>query len=205
MSPTPIDQQNADKLQKLYAERAEITSGVKVLLSFGARQGGYKYAISLRRFINRSMGWDDDSTNVYIDSEALEKHPFTKPGSGGLNPIWDNIYWTCINQCKVMVFLVTKPWLDSPNCRQEIEWWKINKGSVPVICLMFKDAADDFKDGTFWESEFREFCSSDADFLLCDTRGHEITKFVTLQPAAFANFASDGAAVLSRIQHYVSG
>lgn len=122
------------------ASGSAVTGATRVLLSFGSAQGGFRYTLALREAIMAAKGWQDPSS-VYVDAISAKPHDLSVVKENRtLNPVWSALYLAAIRCCKAMVFIVTKPWLDSPWCRQELGWWKANKEGTPIFVLMFEDA-----------------------------------------------------------------
>ena len=126
----------------------------KILISFGARAGGFEFALQLRHDIMKKTQKEiyKNPSYVYIDAISLEKDKFTSitwDGNAGIwkmsNNKWDTHYKKAMDECEVMIFLLSKYWLDSKWCRQELEWYKETLKKRPdckTIFVVFNDAKD---------------------------------------------------------------
>ena len=109
----------------------------KIILSFGAQDGGATFAQWLRLKLCERLQLDTGQPEVYLDTIDLRSKggttlALTLPGtkekkhtgghSGGvaaLNPDWNKHYTTAMSEADVMVFVLTREWQKSPNCEQE--------------------------------------------------------------------------------------
>lgn len=150
----------ASVLAKVPLAGSSITGNTRVLLSFGAAENGFEYAIAVRNAIMAKRGWTDKSS-VFVDAISAKEHDFTRiKGNKPLNPVWSALYLGAIRQCEVMIFLVTKAWLNSQWCRQELDWWKKNKEKTPIIVLVFDDAMNHTD-----TSKFADLCIQPEDYI----------------------------------------
>ena len=125
----------------------KITADTKVLLSFGGRNNGFEYTDALRKAIMARKGWDNPYS-VYLDAESAKGHVASYYSSAtndnGVhmfrNPIWYSLYSAAMSYAKAMVFIVTQAWVASDYCQEEFQWWS-ERSDLPVIVLMFQDAA----------------------------------------------------------------
>lgn len=141
----------ASTLAGAAAAGARVTGDTRVLLSFGSAQGGFQYTLALRQAIMEAKGWTHPSS-VYVDAVSAKEHERSRVANDRtLNPVWSALYLSAIRCCKAMVFLVTKPWVDSQWCQQELGWWKRNKEGTPIIVMMFEDARRHGNGGSFAE------------------------------------------------------
>ena len=109
---------------------AEVTNDTKVLMSFGARTGGFEFAMQLRHDIYRKFGVDPAARPgfCYLDGESLRGDPRTtytydarSDNNMMANPEWDENYQAAMDNCKTMVLLITREWLVSKWCWRELD------------------------------------------------------------------------------------
>lgn len=122
-------------------------TNVDVLLSFGGAFGGFEFSWSLLRDIIEKKG-----LSVYLDAISLERNEKTiyqwddKLGIVKMaNSNWNEFYTKAMDKCKYMIFIVTKPWLDSYYCIHEYKMF-LERENIPSkkiikpIFLVFDDA-----------------------------------------------------------------
>jgi hypothetical protein len=127
-------------------------SKTHVLLSFGAINGGFEFAMALRWDIMKKLGkkWEDEPHFVYLDAESLRDDSETKyPWDGKLgiykmsNANWKKHYIDAMIECSHMIFLISEPWLKSKWCWDEYNWYLkvVAEGKlITPIFVIFKDA-----------------------------------------------------------------
>lgn len=122
----------------------------KIVLSFGARDGGALFAQWLREELRRRKGYAAAQNAVYLDTIALQNNVGTKltmrtivetpmrtsrlwnshsmvPTAGGLasmNQAWRWYYKYAVKNAHTMIFMVTKAWSESSYCRDELDIFK---------------------------------------------------------------------------------
>lgn len=150
----------ANVLAKAAVAGSAVTGTTKILLSFGSANNGFQYTIALREAIMERKSWTDKSY-VFVDAVSAKDHKLavTKENRT-LNPVWSSLYLAAIRQCKAMTFIVTKPWLESQWCQQELQWWKRNQERTPIIVLMFADAVSHPT-----SNAFKDLVSDSNDFI----------------------------------------
>ena len=117
------------------ARAAEIASRyglARVVLSFGAADGGAYFGKWLRHQIMQRFGYTEVN-NVYLDTVSLAEVPDTsfkkfadakKPwitGVASMNGGWRAYYRNAIAQCHTMIFVVTPAWSRSVWCAGEFK------------------------------------------------------------------------------------
>jgi hypothetical protein len=105
---------------------AAMTGNTKVLMSWGAADGGFQYAMDLREKLMRLRHWTDPCA-VYLDAKSIRGFPgeYPNPNIQGavLNTHWKEYYQAAMRNAKVMVFIATPAWLASPWCAAEHQWF----------------------------------------------------------------------------------
>lgn len=116
-----------------------------VLISFGAMDGGFELAWAIKKQLDDMMG----ENYVYIDAVSLEKDPNTSYDWNEelaiykmSNPNWEEYFKLTMKSCKTMILMITKPWLKSKWCKQELGWLieELKGRYIKVILLVFDDA-----------------------------------------------------------------
>ncbi len=106
------------------------TEKTRVLMSFGAVDGGFEFGMQLRLDIYQKFGKnaDADPAFCYLDAESLRVDSTTKYTydlkSDKImmeNPDWDKYYESAMKYCKTMILLITKQWLTSKWCWKELD------------------------------------------------------------------------------------
>ena len=107
-----------------------ITGNTQIVLSFGARNGGFELARKIWSSVRERAGDDPyrvffaDKGFVYLDAETLQNEPGTRNENGKvLNDNWQEVYGAAMKKANAILFVVTKEWLDSEWCWQEWEWY----------------------------------------------------------------------------------
>lgn len=124
-SPTLIDPMLIEKAEQL----ARIHGDTRVVLSFGARNGGAYFASWLRWMIMTRKNWKQ-ANHVYLDTECLKFAGDTKievkdaarpwlTGVASMNSGWKEYYRFAVRQARCMIFVATPEWTDSPYCAME--------------------------------------------------------------------------------------
>lgn len=117
----------------------------KVLISFGAMDGGFELAWAVKKQLDDMMG----ENYAYIDAISLENDPNTSYNWNEelaiykmANPNWEAYFRLTMENCKTMVLMITKPWLKSKWCIQELEWLidELKIRNIKVVPVVFKDA-----------------------------------------------------------------
>lgn len=109
------------------------------LLSFGARDESFPF--SKVQDLARRLG-----SSTYVDSERLPDMPgsyrLTGDGEDGksYNVFWQEYYGAAMDRAKVMTFIVTRAWKDSPNCWEEL-YWATTRRSNRANLIVFQDQA----------------------------------------------------------------
>lgn len=117
----------------------------KVLISFGAMDGGFEFAWSIKERIDEIFG----SNTAYIDAVSLENDPNTAYNWNEelaiykmSNPNWEAYFKLTMENCDTMILLITRPWLQSNWCNQELGWLieELKIRNIKVIPVVFEDA-----------------------------------------------------------------
>ncbi|KPY91545.1 Type III effector HopAM1-1 [Pseudomonas syringae pv. tomato] len=129
----------------------KLTDGVKNIVSFGAREGGFELAMQFRHDLYRSQHPDEnsphDAATHYLDAISLQSNKFTKLEKlqhvdvfKMQNPFWDVGYKNGIAHAKKMAFFITPEWLGSDFCKQEFQWLSETKNKdIKSAFVIFKD------------------------------------------------------------------
>ena len=134
----------------------------RVVLSFGAREGGANFARWLRWQIIQQRGYGKPN-NVYLDTVALAEVPETKiavvdprrpwlTGVASYNGGWRAYYRNAILQAHTMIFVGTEPWSNSVYCRGEYDYFvyearrRRTEGRPPLngLVVRFSDCKEPF-------------------------------------------------------------
>jgi hypothetical protein len=129
------------------------TRGTEVLMSFGAKDGGYDLAVDLRQGLMNARGWTEPCA-VYLDgpstttlTEVNKKQIQFDCGES----YWKVLFKAAMLQAKAMVFVVTPQWARSHWCAQEHRWFEdIRRGlnaqqtaiphHLPIVLVGFEEA-----------------------------------------------------------------
>jgi hypothetical protein len=174
---------NDKELAELRAR--ELTKDTRVIVSFGAREGGFELTLQLRldimdRYGRRRIVRDpagkflrfdvSDESFCYLDAVTLADDPKTSHPQVELNygseaapqwrkvdiykmqnPFWDVFYPKAVKNAAVMVFQVTKWWMTSEYCLQELGWFLVEcfnastRGEpTSTILMVFQESKVDF-------------------------------------------------------------
>ncbi|WP_244176291.1 type III effector [Pseudomonas grimontii] len=129
----------------------KLTGGVKNIVSFGAREGGFELAMQFRHDLYRSQNPNEssshDAATHYLDAISLQSNKFTKLEKlqhvdvfKMQNPFWDVGYKNGIAQAEKMAFFITPEWLGSDFCKQEFQWLSETKNkNIQSAFVIFKD------------------------------------------------------------------
>lgn len=118
----------------------------KFLLSFGARDKNFGF--EKIRDLGRKLNF------TYIDSERLPplaasyilEPPTDEPGAKmhPRNSFWMDYYQRAMKEAKLMAFVITEAWIESPNCWEELDWatgnQEFNRKDKPNI-IIFQNQA----------------------------------------------------------------
>lgn len=122
----------ADPHVERMARQLSLAHGpTRVVLSFGAFNGGAYFARWLRWQIMQRRGWSRINS-VYLDTEALKLVPDTKievkdnsrpwlTGIASMNGGWHGYYRYAMSEAHTMLFALTREWMASQWCRQEAD------------------------------------------------------------------------------------
>ena len=122
---------------------------VDVVISFGARNGGFELAWDIRnRILQYTYGihlTDAWETPVYLDALSLRYDPGTtydwNPVLGiyqMLNPAWEAFYRQAMAQCKYMIFIITPEWCESRWCWMEYDLYiSLFRNRIEPIFVVF--------------------------------------------------------------------
>lgn len=132
-----------------------MSSGAEIIMSFGARDGGFDFAERLREDLYAALfGHRPEKNRVraYLDYHSLQEHPATRyPWHAGAkkgfmeNPFWDIAYRNGVENAKIMIFNISSEWLRSAYCYEEFEWFREKKKkdvSFPGLFLFNKEAQE---------------------------------------------------------------
>ena len=138
----------------------------RVLISFGAIKGGFEFTMQLRRDIYRKFGVDPDRNPLfcYLDAESLRTDKSTKfrydaPSDTTFmkNGRWAEHYGTAMSQCSTMIVLLTKEWLTSHWCLEELALLVSESKKRPglrCILVTWPDVNEVMKQGTWKTRQF---------------------------------------------------
>lgn len=122
---------------------------VDVLISFGGAMGGFEFAWDLLRGIveERKMTAYLDAISLEHDENIVYRWDKTLGVYKMSNPNWDTFYSDAMDNCKYMIFIITKPWLHSYYCLHEFKMFleRVNnpKHLITPIFVIFKEAMDE--------------------------------------------------------------
>lgn len=153
---------------KMIETALEMSSGSEVIMSFGARDGGFDFAESLRDRIYQEVfqqNKDKDKTRAYLDYYSLQEHPATRypwnsdTKKGNMqNPFWDIAYKNGLDNAKIMIFNISLEWLRSNYCYEEFEWF-----------LQRKKRDSNFRGVFLFNLEAQDFMASEGRAFLVET------------------------------------
>ena len=120
----PINRTNPYRLHDKLIIPSEYTKNTKVVLSFGAADGGYELAKDLRERLMHMGGWDDPCA-VYLDGESNNSLDDFNKDQIALDcgeAYWMALFKQAMRQAQAMVFIVTPQWNTSTWCLGEHQW-----------------------------------------------------------------------------------
>ncbi|MFZ1415304.1 MAG: hypothetical protein WAS73_12105 [Defluviicoccus sp.] len=132
----------------------KLTDSTRVIMSFGSAFGGFEFAMQLRYDIMQKLGigWDDKPAFVYLDAESLKHQKDSSyPWDQQLgiykmsNPFWKAFYEGALDHARNMIFLLTKQWLTSQYCWEELQFFidRFDKNAnIKPVFVVFPDAVD---------------------------------------------------------------
>lgn len=136
------------------------TPETRILISFGARRGGFEFAMALRHEIYAHYGIRADGAPYfcYIDAESLRGDPGTSYNRDDTldtnfmrNPEWESHYELAMTNCGTMIILLTSEWLRSPWCWHELTMLQriaATRG-MKVVLVVWPDARVMLDGGSF--------------------------------------------------------
>ena len=122
---------------------------VDVLISFGGAMGGFEFTWDLLRRIveEKKMTAYLDAISLEHDENTMYRWDKTLGVYKMSNPNWDTFYSDAMDNCKYMIFIITKPWLHSYYCLHEFKMFleRVNnpKHLITPIFVIFKEAMDE--------------------------------------------------------------
>lgn len=115
-----------------------MNENIKVLISFGAAGGGFELAWALKHDLEEVLG----AETTYLDAISLAGDPYTRYTWNEAQGIWkmSNEHWfgqyvDAMFNSKVMIFIVTKEWLDSYYCWEEYSLFLQSRGITPIFLV----------------------------------------------------------------------
>jgi hypothetical protein len=158
---------HVERLSFISRERSRTMSNVsdtKVLLSFGAVQGGSEFAMQLRLDIYKKFGKSSDADPYfcYLDAESLRTYENTiytyKPDTDMnvmSNPVWKKNYELAMRYSRTMLLLITKQWMTSRWCWLELDMLvtAAENSKKKIAVVYWPDAASLMKEGTWRERQ----------------------------------------------------
>lgn len=142
------------------------TATTRVLISFGARRGGFEFAMALRQEIYAKFGRkpDADPGFCYIDAESLRGDANTTYNRDAKvdmnfmrNPNWDSHYESAMSNCRTMILMITREWLSSPFCWHELGMLQRiaakKNGMLKVVLVVWPDAQGLLQGGAFTDRD----------------------------------------------------
>lgn len=126
-----------------------MNENIKVLISFGAAGGGFELAWALKHDLEEVLG----AETTYLDAISLSGDPYTNYTWNEELGIWkmSNKHWfgqyvDAMFNSKVMIFLVTKEWLNSYYCWEEYCLFLQSRGITPIF-LVDREALQMIEEG----------------------------------------------------------
>lgn len=118
-----------------------MNENVKVLISFGAAGGGFELAWALKNDLDEILG----GGATYLDAVSLSSDPDTIYIWDNNNGIWkmSNLHWfahyvEAMFKSKVMIFIVTREWLDSYYCWEEYSLFLQSNRIIPIFLVDYE-------------------------------------------------------------------
>lgn len=151
-------------------------SNTKVLLSFGAVQGGFEFAMQLRLDIYKKFNERSDANPYfcYLDAESLRTNQnttYTYKANTDMNvmsnPDWEANYLTAMQSCKTMILLITRQWLRSKWCWKELDMLitEAAKSEKKLVVVYWPDARSLMEQGIWDERQEGGATHTPADLL----------------------------------------
>ena len=131
----------------------KIVKNTQIVLSFGSAGYGFELEKESWELISEHykndvyLAFDVDKAFVYFDAESLKGEPGTKIVNGKtLNDDWKQVYLAAMKEAKVMLFIITKAWLESVWCKEEWKWFCEMSGTIeqPKLAFLLEDKAHNF-------------------------------------------------------------
>lgn len=128
----------------------EATKDVSTLISFGAANGGFEFAVAVQHGLMQKHG-DMSYSKHYVDATSLRHHPSSSYSKikedidvYKMNtPYWDIAYKSGMNNAKSMIFFITPEWLNSSYCKQELDWFQSAQNqNIKAVFVIFREAAN---------------------------------------------------------------
>lgn len=122
---------------------------VDVLISFGGALGGFEFTWDLFKRIveEKKMSAYLDAISLEHDKDTLYRWDKTLGVYKMSNPNWSTFYSDAMNNCKYMIFIITKPWLHSFYCIHEFNMFlqRVNDPMHPItpIFVIFEEAMEE--------------------------------------------------------------
>lgn len=137
------------------------TKNCKVLMSFGAKDGGYELVSTLREELMELRGWSDPCS-IYLDGPSTKTITSVNKKQIAIDygeSYWKALFKAAMRQSKAMVFVVTSQWARSHWCSQEHQWFNdIRMGHhglhipisshLPIVVIGFEKAFSLLETGT---------------------------------------------------------
>ena len=115
-----------------------MNDNIKVLISFGAAGGGFELAWALKQDLEEVLGTE----TTYLDAISLSGDPYTNYTWDVQLGIWkmSNDHWfahyvDAMFNSKVMIFILTKEWLNSYYCWEEYCLFLQSRGITHIFLL----------------------------------------------------------------------
>ncbi len=121
---------------------------VDVLISFGGALGGVEFTWDLFRRImeEKKMSAYLDAISLEHDEDTVYRWDKTLGVYKMSNPNWNTFFSEAMNNCKYMIFIITKPWLHSYYCIHEynmfLERANDRKHPITTIFVIFEEAME---------------------------------------------------------------
>jgi len=130
-------------MQAAWSEQRRARHGFQVVMSFGAGADSEGFhmdgmhvgsGFEVAQYFYTWLSWfmfgsqKEGGRHIYFDWYNLRGLPGSREErrSNGtisvLNDAWKELYLEAFHEAKLLIFLVSTPWLDSPNCHEEFEW-----------------------------------------------------------------------------------
>ena len=151
------------------------SAGTKVLMSFGAVDGGFEFAMQLRLDIYRKFGKspDADGSFCYLDAESLRGAPGTGYKYNAVtdknmmeNKDWETLYNAAMASCRTIILLITRQWLTSKYCWMELDTlvgMAERKQPMTTVIVLWPDAKGLLEQNS-WQQRQDKATRSPGDF-----------------------------------------